>query len=85
MTAKITLDQAGRVVIPKTLRKELHLSPGDTLELESRGEQITLRPVRPKALLKKERGVWVYQGEPTRQSIPDLLDRERDKRLRALR
>ena len=41
--------------------------------------------MRPKAHLKKERGVWVYQGEPTRQSIPDLLDRERDKRLRELR
>jgi AbrB family looped-hinge helix DNA binding protein len=84
MTTKITLDQAGRVVIPKALRKELHLVPGDTLQLESRGEQITLRPVRPKALVKKERGVWVYQGEPTRQSIPELIDREREKRLREL-
>ncbi len=40
--------------------------------------------MRPKAHLKKERGVWVYRGEPTQQSIPDLLDRERDKRLREL-
>jgi len=44
MTTKLTLDQAGRVLIPKTLRKELHLGPGDTLQLESQGEQITLRP-----------------------------------------
>jgi AbrB family looped-hinge helix DNA binding protein len=84
MTTKITLDNAGRVVIPKTLRRELHLGPGDTLELESEGDRITLRPLRPEALLKKERGVWVYQGEPTQASIPGLIDREREKRLRDL-
>jgi AbrB family looped-hinge helix DNA binding protein len=84
MTAKLTLDRAGRVVIPKNLRKELHLAPGDTLQLNSEGEEITLRPLRPQALLKKEQGVWVYQGEPTHASIPDLIDREREKRLREL-
>lgn len=64
MTAKLTLDQAGRLMIPKALRQELHLGPGDTVQLESEGEQIMLRPLRPKALLKKEHGVWDYQGEP---------------------
>jgi len=84
MTTKITLDRAGRVLIPKTLRQELHLGPGDALQLDSEGEQITLRPMRPKALLKKEQGVWVYQGESTNASIPGLIDREREKRLREL-
>lgn len=79
---KLTLDSAGRVMIPKPLRQELHLGPGDTLQLEGEGEQIMLRPVRPKALLKKERGVWVYQGEPTEVSVTDVIDRERQKRLR---
>ena len=54
------------------------------MHLDSEGDQITLRPVRPKALLKKEQGVWVYQGEATRASIPDLIDREREKRSREL-
>ena len=84
MVAKITLDRAGRVVIPKPLRRELHLAPGDTLELENEGDRITLHPVRPKALLKKEHGVWVYQGEATDVSIPGLIERERAKRLREL-
>jgi AbrB family looped-hinge helix DNA binding protein len=84
MTTKLTLDNAGRVMIPKPLRQELHLGPGDTLELESEGEQITLRPMRPKALVKKERGVWVYQGEPTEVSVTAVIDREREKRLRQL-
>jgi hypothetical protein len=54
------------------------------LQLHSKGEEITLRPVRPKALIKKEQGVWVYQGEATHASIPDLIDRERAKRSREL-
>ena len=78
----VTLDKAGRVVLPKRLRQQLHLAPGDTLELESEGERVTLRPVRPQALLRKEHGVWVYQGEPADVSIPDLVDREREKRVR---
>lgn len=84
MNGKITIDRAGRVIIPKPIREELHLKPGDSLELESGGDQITLRPVRPKATLKKEHGVWVYQGEPTDLSIVDLIAREREKRIREL-
>jgi len=82
MTTKLTLDKAGRVLIPKPLRQELHLGPGDTLQLESEGDEITLRPTRVKALVKKERGVWVYQGESSHDSITNLIDREREKRLR---
>jgi len=60
------------------------LAPGDTLDLETEGERITLRPVRQKVMLKKELGVWVYQGEPTDASIPDLIDRDRENRNRAI-
>lgn len=85
MTTKLTLDRAGRVLIPKTLREEWRLSPGDALQLDTQGQEaVTLRPVRPRALLKKELGVWVYQGERTAASIPALIDREREKRLREL-
>jgi hypothetical protein len=56
----------------------------DERRLETPDECITPRSVRTKALLKKERGVWVYQGEPSDVSIPDLIDRDREKRLREL-
>jgi len=84
MTTKISLDKGGRVVLPKSLRKDMHLEPGDTLVLERDGERITLRPVRPEAPLQKELGIWVYQGESNDVSIPELIDRERVKRLREL-
>ncbi len=80
MATKLTLDKAGRVVLPKPLRDRLRLAPGDTLHLETEGERITLRPVRQNVMLKKELGVWVYQGESTDTSITDLLDRERENR-----
>ncbi len=84
MATKLTLDKAGRVVLPKPLRDRLQLAPGDTLHLESEGESITLRPVRQNVMLKKELGVWVYQGESTNSSIPDLVDRERENRHRSV-
>jgi AbrB family looped-hinge helix DNA binding protein len=62
MNANVTIDNAGRVVIPKPLRDELRLAPGDTLSLESDGERMTLRPVRPQSAMRKERGIWVFHG-----------------------
>jgi AbrB family looped-hinge helix DNA binding protein len=70
------------VVLPKQVRDNLRLTAGSTLELDSEGERITLRPVRPEAILRKEYGIWVFQGSPTEASIPDLLDEARERRLR---
>jgi AbrB family looped-hinge helix DNA binding protein len=83
MKTRLVLDKAGRVVIPKPLREELQLEPGDTLEMESTGGQITLRPVRGTGPLTKEHGVWVlHSGEPLPASATDdmldLLRKERD-------
>ncbi len=70
MVAKLTLDRAGRIVLPKALRDELQLAPGDALEAESSGEEITLRPLRGNAPLRKKHGIWVYRaGEPLSESV----------------
>ena len=61
MNARLTIDKAGRVVIPKALRDAMHLEAGDSLELASVGEQITLRPVRGTGPLTQEKGVWVFR------------------------
>jgi AbrB family looped-hinge helix DNA binding protein len=62
MKTTLTLDKAGRIVIPKTLRDELRLAPGDSLALESDGDRVTLRPVRSASALRKEHGIWVFRG-----------------------
>jgi AbrB family looped-hinge helix DNA binding protein len=62
------------VVIPKPLRNQLHLEAGDALEMESAGEQITLRPVRGTGPLTKEHGVWVFRaGQPLPASATDEM------------
>lgn len=77
MNARLVMDKAGRVVIPKPLRQELHLEPGDALELESGGEQITLRPARGTGPLQNEHGIWVlHTGEPLPASATDDLLRQ---------
>ena|SRR5579883_1946078 len=62
MNTTVTIDPAGRIVIPKAVRDALRLAPGDTLLLESDSESVTLRSLRPGSPLTKERGVWVFRG-----------------------
>ena len=82
MNSRLVIDKAGRVVIPKPLREKLQLEPGDTLEMESSGEQITLRPVRGTGPLTKEHGIWVFHsGQPLPASATDdMLDLLREER-----
>jgi AbrB family looped-hinge helix DNA binding protein len=82
MTTQLTIDSAGRIVLPKPIRKELDLGPGDLLEMEKNGERITLRPVRGGVPLAKEKGVWVFRtGQPLAASATDdLLEQIREQR-----
>ena len=82
MNTRLTIDKSGRVVIPKPVREELRLEPGDALEMESAGDQITLRPVRGTGPLTKEHGVWVFRtGQPLPASSTDkMLQQIREER-----
>src|SRR5271156_6491926 len=65
MTTTLTIDRAGRLVLPKPVRDELQLAAGDSLELESTEDEIILRPVRGAAALRRKQGVWVMRtGKP---------------------
>jgi AbrB family looped-hinge helix DNA binding protein len=54
MTAKLTLDKLGRIVLPKPVRDKLQLAAGDQLELESVDDRIMPRPLRGTAQLRKK-------------------------------
>lgn len=83
--AIVPIDKAGRLVLPKAIRDELRIGPGDSLEIESEDDRLTLQPVRVRPGLSKERGVWVYRsGTPVDTSIPALIDQERERRMRDL-
>jgi len=87
MNAKLHIDRAGRVVLPKPIRERLQLEPGESLEIESFDDHIVLRPVRLRATMRKELGVLVFDtGEPisaseVRQTIQKVRNERSDRSL----
>jgi AbrB family looped-hinge helix DNA binding protein len=84
MTAKLTLDKAGRVVIPKKVRDKLHMSAGDAFEFKSTDEQIVLKPMREEGRMFKKRGMWVFHtGKPlTLKEVNAVIESVREERDR---
>jgi AbrB family looped-hinge helix DNA binding protein len=80
----LKLDKAGRIVLPKPVRDELGLSPGDTLDLSLEGEQVMLRPRRNTSPLQRKQGVWVFStGKPmSSDETVDTLRKIRQQRDR---
>lgn len=86
MVTTLTIDKAGRIVLPKPVREELQLSAGDSLEVESSEEQVILRPVRGNGRIYKKHGVWVmHAGAPLSEEVVEKtirqIRREREERL----
>ena len=87
MSTTVTLDNAGRVVIPKSLRDELRLAPGDTLAMELDGDRVTLRAIRSASVMRKKRGIWVFHGDRKISAVEtdralEGLRQERDQKMR---
>ena len=85
MNATLTIDKAGRVVLPKPVRDALQISPGDSLELESSEDHIVLRPARGRGRMYKKNGMWVFDsGEPLAADVVNQtiqrVRAERDRR-----
>ncbi|HEU4393792.1 MAG TPA: AbrB/MazE/SpoVT family DNA-binding domain-containing protein [Solirubrobacterales bacterium] len=53
---KTTIDRAGRVVVPKSLRAALGLKGGDEIEITLEGERIELVPAARRVSLHEARG-----------------------------
>lgn len=62
---KTTIDQAGRLVVPKALREELRLEGGTLLEVRLRDGRIELEPVAtPMRLVRRDRRLVATTDEP---------------------
>jgi AbrB family looped-hinge helix DNA binding protein len=59
---QVTIDSAGRIVVPKALRDALGLTPGSTLDLSRYGAGLALVPRGRTARLVDEHGVRVVDG-----------------------
>jgi AbrB family looped-hinge helix DNA binding protein len=71
MNTTLNMDRAGRLVLPKPVRDQLQLEPGEPLELESFDDHIVLRPVRGNATAYKRQGILVFRTGPLKASVVD--------------
>ena len=74
----IPIDKAGRVVLPKNVRDELAINPGDLLKISIRGHEVTLRPNREASGFTKRGHALVFSSGGA-----DLLDNETVEAIRA--
>jgi AbrB family looped-hinge helix DNA binding protein len=80
-----TIDKAGRVVVPKSIRDRLRFRPGTSIALELTAEGLLLRAASRETSLVWRDGLPVLTGEP----LPGvdwerLIEDERDERMRKL-
>ena len=74
----IPIDKAGRVVLPKHVREELAIKPGDQLIISIHGNAVTLRPTNDESGFVKRGRALVFSCEGG-----DLLDNETVETIRA--
>jgi AbrB family looped-hinge helix DNA binding protein len=60
-----SIDQAGRIVVPKALREALGLTPGTVLDVSSYGTGLTLIPRGRTARVVEEEGRLVVDSDRT--------------------
>lgn len=68
---RITIDSAGRLVVPKSIRDELGLRGGEELEIVERDGRIEIEPVPTPMRLVDRGGVLVAEAE---DPLPPLTD-----------
>ena len=75
----LTIDGAGRVVIPKPLRDKLGLHAGSALEVLETQDGVTLKPAVRKSSLERIGRLLVYTGEvPVGFDIVKAIEEERE-------
>ena len=81
MKTRLTIDGAGRIVLPQEVRKRFHLARGSSLKLEIGADAILLRPRVHEAVLVEEHGLLVHEGERSGDLV-DVVESVRRRRDR---
>jgi len=82
---RVSIDSAGRLVIPKPIRESAGLEPGMELEIEYRDGKVQIEPA-PKQVKWAKRGSFTVATAPegvnplTNQEVQAILRRVRDRR-----
>ena len=83
MKTELTLDAAGRIVLPQPVRRQFHLTRGSVMELEVGTEAILLRPHARQPTLVEENGLLVHEGK-VEGDLSNAVDESRRRRDREL-
>jgi AbrB family looped-hinge helix DNA binding protein len=78
MTMSLTLDAAGRVVLPVAVRKALGLKPGSRLTLEVDGQVVKLTPAR-EAIRRAQAILAPYRPKDGRLMSDELVAERREE------
>jgi len=75
------VDKAGRLVLPKSVRQLLRVTPETPLELVRKGDGVLLRRVEERPAMQQLDGLWVHQGTPEPSANwADPVEQQRDER-----
>jgi AbrB family looped-hinge helix DNA binding protein len=75
-TVRARIDKAGRVLIPAKLRKELAVGPGDPVVLETRGDELRVRPYK-NAIREAQAIIRKYIPDRDRSLVDELIEERR--------
>jgi AbrB family looped-hinge helix DNA binding protein len=82
---RVSIDKAGRIVVPKPVRERLGLLAGVAVELEECGGSLLINRVEPEPSLFRKQGVLVHRGKLS-SGVDDLrlVEEEREERTRKI-
>lgn len=83
MNTTITVDKAGRIVIPKSVRERMRIAEGSRLVLELCGDRIELRSIADEARVERKGKLRVILGGEPFDAGEAIRD-DREERLRQL-
>ena len=82
----VPIDHAGRIVLPKGLREELAIKPGDTFKVSIHGSSITLTPNTEESGFVRKGKALVFSGPGdeilNHETLQRILEEERAERER---
>lgn len=88
MGITITMDKAGRIVLPRVVRERLGLSGPAQLELVDAPDGVVLRPVGPEVPVSRDPSGWVvFHSDVADPAAPPVdpvaaVEAERNRRIR---
>lgn len=70
------IDETGRILIPAKLRTELNVRPGDPVVLETKGDELHVRPYR-QAIREAQAIIRKYIPDRDRSLVDELIAERR--------